>query len=98
MFVTPETAKALATIDSHRSGGGGVVSLTSLNSYAGVIVGPREAALARTLLASDPATVRAAVKANWNELTAPGTDVSRAAKLLGRSEPGPAAPGIGICG
>ncbi|MFI6101118.1 hypothetical protein ACIA8G_36710 [Lentzea sp. NPDC051213] len=95
---TPETTKALATIESHRSGGGGVVSLASLNSHAGVIVGPREAALARTLLAADPATVRAAVAANWKELTAPGTDVARAAKLLGRSEPGPAAPGIGICG
>ena len=95
---TPETAKALATIDSHLSGGGGVMSLSSLNSSAGVTVGAREAALARALLAADPATVRTAVSANWRELTAPGTDVDRAAKLLGRPQPGPAAPGIGVCG
>jgi hypothetical protein len=95
---TPETAKALATVESHRSGGGGVVSLSALNSQAGLIVGAREAALARSLLAADPATVRTAVSANWKELTAPGTDVDRAAKLLGRPQPGPAAPGIGFCG
>lgn len=94
---TPETAKALATIDARRSGGGGVVSLHALNSLAGVIVGAREAALARTLLAGDSATVRAAVSANWTELTAPDTDVVRAARLLGQPEPGPAVPGIGIC-
>lgn len=94
---TPETTKALATIDSHRSGGGGVVSLSALNSLAGLTVGGQEAALARTLLAADQATVRAAVSANWKELTAPGTDVARAAKLLGRSAPGPADPGIGVC-
>jgi hypothetical protein len=94
---TPETAEALATIDAHSSGGGGVVSLSVLNSRAGLIVGGREAALARALLAADSATVRAAVSANWTELMAPGTDVGRAARLLGLPERVPDLPDTGIC-
>lgn len=94
---TPETAKALSTLDAHQSGGGGVVSLSVLNSRAGLLVGAREATLARGLLAGDPATVRAAVASRWTELTAPDTDVAEAARLLGRPEPGAAAPDTGVC-
>ena len=94
---TPETAKALATVDSHTSGGGGVVTLPVLNSLAGLRVGEREAALAKALLTGDPATVRAAVTAQWTQLTDPGTDIARAAELLGLSAHGSASPDTGIC-
>lgn len=94
---TPDTAKALATVDSHTSGGGGVVNLGVLNSVAGLSVGGREAALARALLAADPATVRAAVTAKWTQLTAPDTDIARAAELLGLPAPGSASPDVAVC-
>lgn len=94
---TPETVKALSTMDAHLSGGGGVVSLSVLNSRAGLLVGGREAALARALLAGDSATVRAAVSANWTELTAPDTDVAQAARLLGQPDSGSAVPDTGVC-
>lgn len=80
---TPDTRQALATVDSHTSGGLGVVSLTSLNSMAGVRFGESETALAGALLQGDPAEVRAAVTEHWIKLTDPKTDVQRAAELLG---------------
>lgn len=94
---TPETTKALSTMEAHQSGGGGAVSLSVLNSRSSVLVGAREAALARALLAADQATVRAAVTANWAELTAPDTGLANAARVFGQREPGPAAPEIGVC-
>jgi hypothetical protein len=95
---TTETRLAMTTVQSHSSGGGGVVQLSVLNSAAGILVGEIEAALAEVLLRGDQAQVAAVVSENWSELTASGTSIMRAVELFGlTAQLPPQSPDIGVC-
>ncbi|MFD4970267.1 hypothetical protein, partial [Streptomyces sp. NPDC058424] len=90
---TEDTRSALRTVMSHTGGGYGI-SMPQLGAASGPRFGSRELALGEAMLAlseEDRTAMGRRVVAEWDALTAPGTSVDDAARLLGLPRP-PAAP------
>lgn len=96
---TKDARLALRTVMSHTSGGYGF-SMPQLGAAMGAQFGPRELALGEAMLAMSekdrPAVIRRVV-AEWDELTAPGTSVDDAARLLGLPRPPAASADEAVC-